>query len=73
MIMMCDNCKLKGHTDDCVESDCAGHLERQLRDSQHENAILVDALRYISSPMYVDGPAWGMREIAAGALKQVKG
>lgn len=39
---------------------------------KHENAILINALREISSPMYVGGPAWGMREIAAKALKQVE-
>lgn len=39
---------------------------------QHESAILINALRTISSPMYVYGPAWGMRKLATGVLKQVE-
>jgi len=63
----------------CQEEECSKHMSwyaqaitTENRALQHENAIMINALREVSRPDVIGGLAWGMREMAHKILKQVE-
>lgn len=71
----CRHCTIRGDMCKCQEEECSKHMSwyaqaitAENRTLQHENAILIDALR----EMHMGEATWDMLNIATEALKQVE-